>query len=134
MLMLETELPFWPTVLKSSAMLLPLPHPLVEHKRASVCNMSTCQHVNNNNNNNNNKNKNKKLHGPLWPTVLKSSGTLLVTRPHPPPLSRSKHVRHTCQRRQRVKCSKRSTQQLHGKKIACLEALAPKTSMVRNTH
>ena len=43
MLMLETELPFWPTVLNSSTMLLPLPHPPVEHKRhkrASMCKMS----------------------------------------------------------------------------------------------
>ena len=45
-----------------------------------------------------------------------------------PPLSRSEHAQHTCQQRQRVKCPKRSTQQLHGKTAARLEALAPKTT------
>ena len=58
----------------------------------------------------------------------------VITPPYPSPLSRSEYVRHTCQQRQRVKCSKRSTQQLHGNTAARLEALAPKTSMVRNTH
>ena len=130
-MMLETELPFWPTVLKSSAMLLPLPHPLVEHKRASVCNMSTCQHVNNNNNNNN-KNKNKKLHGPLWPTVLKSSGTLLVTRPHPTPLEQKQACATYMPTTAASEVLKKEHATVTWKKTACLEA--PKTSMVRNTH
>ena len=72
-------------------------------------------------------NNDNKLHGPFWRAVLKLSGRY-YTPPHPPDLSRSEDMQHTCQQRQQVKCSKRSTQQLHGKTAARLEALAPKTT------
>ena len=66
-----------------------------------------------------------KLHGPLWPTVFKVIRNIITP---PPPTLSSKDVQHTGQQGQQLKCSKRSTQQLHVKRAARLEALVPKTT------